>query len=113
MGHIKKNGKTDKMKLFAFLALSVLVGASAIPSENRPQANSFLKREKRQNRSEYWEEKREEAEESRETRIRCLRTCTDIKWVNGRYKTVIVPCNSSTCPNYDDSSDYSSYYENY
>ena len=49
--HIKKNGKTDKMKLFAFLGLSVLVGASAIPSENRPQANSFLKREKRQYRS--------------------------------------------------------------
>ena len=49
--HIQKNGKTGKMKLFAFLGLSVLVGASAIPNENRPQANSFLKREKRQYRS--------------------------------------------------------------
>merc|ERR1712131_250391 len=104
---------TDKMKLFAFLALSVVVGASAIPSENRPQANSFLKREKRQNRSEYWEERREEAEEARETKIRCLRTCTETKWVMGRWKTVIVPCNSSQCPNFQDSSDSSSFYEYY
>merc|ERR1712131_553009 len=89
---IKKNGKTDKMKLFAFFGLSVLVGASAIPSENRPQANSFLKREKRRmvyldfyDSYEEWrkalirEERQDEVEEQREKPIRCLRRCTDTK----------------------------------
>ena len=38
------------MKIFAFFGLSVLVGATVLPTENRAQANAFLKRDKREKR---------------------------------------------------------------
>merc|ERR1711872_349357 len=108
---------TCKMRIFGFFGLSVLVGASVLPNENRAKANNFLQREKRRMQYlEYYdtyeefkeasrylsitvseaisqdEESQDEVEEQREQPIRCLRRCTDTQWKGGKYVIVKVPC---------------------